>query len=188
MGGSEECQLLTFASNSMRMSACVRAKASNKSINTAPFPRIRPLCSRTKKVDGPRSHIDRLTPSTPVPRSRGHACTYHTKSKLTHKPMAQGYPQDGQPHQSSASPTSLPPPVSAFSSAGSDAPGICVGWSEQLLCRRLASYAACAAGCFLPRRPSRVAPSRLSSKAPFCRLRSLTCCLAAAVTAAECCP
>lgn len=30
MGRSEECQLLTFASNSMRMSACVRAKASNK--------------------------------------------------------------------------------------------------------------------------------------------------------------
>lgn len=38
MGGSEECQLLTFASNSMRMSACVRAKASNKSITRTPFP------------------------------------------------------------------------------------------------------------------------------------------------------
>lgn len=84
MGGSEECQLLTFASNSMRMSACVRAKASNKSINTAPIPRIRLLCSRTKKVDGPRSHIDRLTPASAVPRSRGHACTYHTKSNASH--------------------------------------------------------------------------------------------------------
>lgn len=112
----------------------------------------------------------------------------HQIKCLSHKPMAQGYPQDGQPHQSSASPTCLSPSVSAFSPAGSDAPGLCVDWSEQLLCRRLASYAACAAGCFLPRRPSRVAPSRLSSKAPFCRLRSLTCCLAAAVTAAECCP
>lgn len=113
----------------------------------------------------------------------------HKIKRRSNEPMAQGYPQDRQPHQSSVSPTGLSPQVSAMPSAGSsDATGLCLDWSEQLLCRRLASYAACAAGCFLPRRPSRVAPSRLSSKAPFCRLRSLTCCLAAAVTAAECCP
>jgi hypothetical protein len=38
-------------------------------------------------------------------------------------------------------------------------------------------------GPFCPLRPSSVAPSRFNSKAP---LRFLTCCLAAAVTAAEC--
>lgn len=111
----------------------------------------------------------------------------------SNKPMASGYPQDGQPHQSFAPPNGLSPQVSSVLSAGSPAgssgtPGLCADWSGQLLCGRLASYAACAAGCFLPRRPSKVAPSRLSSKAPFCLLRSLTCCLAAAVTAAECCP
>jgi len=52
---------------------------------------------------------------------------------------------------------------------------------------RCAFYATRAAG-FTPRRPSNVAPSRLSSKAPFCLLRSRTCCLAAAVTVAECWP
>lgn len=43
-------------------------------------------------------------------------------------------------------------------------------------------------GTFLPRFPRSVALSRLSSNAPFWRCLSRTCCRAAAVTAAECCP
>lgn len=43
-------------------------------------------------------------------------------------------------------------------------------------------------GTFLPRLPSSVALSKLSSNAPFWRCLSRTCCRAAAATAAECCP
>lgn len=194
MSGPEECQLLTFANNSVRMSACVRAIASDKSITKPePSPRLRLLCKRTQRPMD-RSHIDHLGPSRCRSQVEG-PCMYLTHQIKCHsnKPMAQGYPQDGQPHQSFAPPNGLSPQASSVPSAGSPAgssgtPGICAVWSAQLLCGRLASYAACAAGCFLPRRPSKVAPSRLSSKAPFCLLRSLTCCLAAAVTAAECCP
>lgn len=202
----EEYQLLTFANNSMRMSACVRATASNKSITEPPSPWLRLLVRRTKKPMDRGSHIDRLGPAGAEPRWRGHACTEHIKSNATRiNQWLKGILRTDNQHQSFTPPNglfsqllSVPPagsPVGspAGSPAGSSAdssgtPGLCADWSAQLLCARLASYAACAAGCFLPRRPSNVAPSRLSSKAPFCLLRSLTCCLAAAVTAAECCP
>ena len=81
-------------------------------------------------------------------------------------------------------PTFLPPSVPVVVDIPAAGRAAFSSWTSGCAC--LASYATLAA--VLPRRPRSVAPSRCSSKAPFSRLRSRTCCLAAAVMAAECWP
>lgn len=64
----EECQLLTFAGNSMRMSACVRTTASNKSITRTNLLGGGPCAAGLKEIDGPEMpHRPSLVQQVPCP-------------------------------------------------------------------------------------------------------------------------
>lgn len=81
-----ECQLLTFASNSMRMSACVRATVSNQSVTKTHPPRSRPIAQQNhmcNQANVPRSYIGRFSPARAIPRWRGCAGTRRIKSYAT---------------------------------------------------------------------------------------------------------